>query len=217
MLYLFTSFLRAVIYGDNEYYNPARSLIANLFDVSTLDPKEHFLLPCLLSFVHATGTAEDKEGFIEGGRVYERFQSVGFTPEQIDTSVIRGHAKKLLDTAARMAPIAGGAGPRAVRVSSIGAYHITTLVREFAYIDAVVTDTPIIDQDAYHSIVRCDGIKERLDRANIFLAYLDRCWKQFPQEATATFDWNEHSKSAGNAIRRIQTARDSGEGHRRPR
>lgn len=210
-------FLRAVIYGDNEYYNPGRSLVANLFDLSALDPKEHFLLPCLLSFVHATGTAEDKEGFIEGGRVYERFQSAGFTPEQIDGSIVRAHAKRLVDTAARVAPTVGGSTPRALRVTSAGAYHVRTLVHEFAYVDAVVTDTPITHEGAYHLIVRCEGIRERLERANAFLGYLDQCWKGFPHDIASTFDWNEHSNSAQRAIRRIQTAVEGGEGHRRQR
>jgi hypothetical protein len=104
-------FLRAVIYGDNECFNRGRSLIGNLFDVSALDPREHFLLPCLLSFVHSAGTAEDREGFIEGRRIYDRFQSAGFTPEQIDASIIRAHNKKLIDTAARLPPTAGGCRP----------------------------------------------------------------------------------------------------------
>jgi hypothetical protein len=30
--------------------------------------------------------------------VYDRFQSVGFTPEQIDAAIIRAHNKKLIDT-----------------------------------------------------------------------------------------------------------------------
>ncbi len=205
-------FLRAVIYGDNEFYNPGRSLIGNLFDITALDPKEHFLQPSLLSFVHGTGTAEDKEGFIEGPRIYDRFQSAGFTPEQIDAAIIRAHNKKLIDTAARMAPLAGGSNPRAIRVTSIGAYHVGKLARQFAYMDAVVTDTPITDETAYHSILNCEGIKERLERARTFLGYLDVCWKQFPQEAAATFDWNECSNEAQKEIRRIQTRLDRGEG-----
>jgi hypothetical protein len=37
-------FLRAVIYGDEAHYDPSRSYFANLFDVSSLDGREHFLL-----------------------------------------------------------------------------------------------------------------------------------------------------------------------------
>ena len=37
-------FMRAVIFGDNEHYDPSTSPIANLFDISSPDGREHFLL-----------------------------------------------------------------------------------------------------------------------------------------------------------------------------
>jgi hypothetical protein len=37
--------LRAVIFGNAEHYDPEQSPIVNLFDITYLDPKEHFLLP----------------------------------------------------------------------------------------------------------------------------------------------------------------------------
>jgi hypothetical protein len=37
-------FMRAVIYDDHEHYDPSTSPIANLFDISTPDGREHFLL-----------------------------------------------------------------------------------------------------------------------------------------------------------------------------
>src|SRR5436190_24356695 len=41
-------FIRAVIYGDAEHFDPEQSPIANLYDLTTPDGKEHFLLPLLL-------------------------------------------------------------------------------------------------------------------------------------------------------------------------
>jgi hypothetical protein len=46
-------FLRAVMYGDAEYFDPGQSPIANIFDVSQLDPKEHFLVPLLVGLLHS--------------------------------------------------------------------------------------------------------------------------------------------------------------------
>jgi hypothetical protein len=46
-------FQRAVIYGDARYYDPDRSPIANLFDVTSVDPKEHFLLPLVIGLLAA--------------------------------------------------------------------------------------------------------------------------------------------------------------------
>jgi GTPase SAR1 family protein len=64
-------FLRAIIYGDGEYYDPATSPIVNLFDVSTLDGKEHFLLPLALGLLHRASGAEVKDGFVDTTKVYE--------------------------------------------------------------------------------------------------------------------------------------------------
>jgi len=36
-------FLRTIIYGDNIYYDPNTSPASNIFEISTPDPKEHFL------------------------------------------------------------------------------------------------------------------------------------------------------------------------------
>jgi hypothetical protein len=53
-------FLRAVIYGDAVHYNPEKSPIANIFDVSYADPREHFLMPLLLAVLtKASGVGVD--------------------------------------------------------------------------------------------------------------------------------------------------------------
>ena len=48
-------FQRAIMYGDNVHYDPGRSPIANLFDVSTVDVKEHFLQAILLGYLRLPG------------------------------------------------------------------------------------------------------------------------------------------------------------------
>ena len=42
-------FLRAIIYGDTEHYDPDASPIANLFNISQRDGREHFLLAVLIA------------------------------------------------------------------------------------------------------------------------------------------------------------------------
>lgn len=210
-------FLRAVIYGDNEHYDPDRSPIANLFDVSTLDDKDHFLLPCILGYVYAPGSDAGEEGFLAARRVYDRFQAVGFTPEQIDAALVRAHNKRLIETGARTALEPGHVEPNAVRVTSLGAYHIRTLAHEFTYLDAMVSDTPILDKEYYHSVVNCDVIRDRLDRAEQFCSYLDGAWKAVPQSVTGVFDWNAHSSRLIRTISRIREAVTAGKSSGRNR
>lgn len=62
-------FLRAIIYGDFEHFDPNASDICNLFDVFTDDAREHFLLPILLSSVQRLGeTGGGNAGFVADRR-----------------------------------------------------------------------------------------------------------------------------------------------------
>jgi GTPase SAR1 family protein len=195
-------FLRAVIYGDTARYDPSRSPIANLFDVSNADPKEHCLLPMILGYLHSPGPDAEEDGFIAARSVYEKFQMVGFTPEQVDFALIRAHDKKLIETGAKRTLDAGSIEPNSVRITSAGAYHIMTLIYQFAYLDAVVVDTPIFDHATSRHLVDCEDIKDRLERAEHFRQYLDRAWDDSP-DVPGVFDWGLVSSELQKMISRI--------------
>jgi hypothetical protein len=195
-------FLRAIIYGDAVHYDPDRSPFANLFDISLPDKKEHFLLPCLLGYIDSPESHAAEEGFVAGRLVYETFQMAGFTPEQIDHALVRAHRKRLVETAARMAPAPGSAEPTSIRLTSIGAYHIGVLARQFTYIDAIVVDTPILEDVSYHSVVDVDDIRARLGRAAVFRSYLDKAWRLVPS-VPGTFDWDRESTVLSKELTRI--------------
>ncbi|MGD0007111.1 MAG: hypothetical protein ABSE93_00995 [Terriglobia bacterium] len=55
-------FLRAVIFGDHEHYDPAASPLANLFDITQPDGREHFLLANILSYIERVGSVGSAEG-----------------------------------------------------------------------------------------------------------------------------------------------------------
>jgi len=185
-------FIRGVIYGDSEDYHPDRSPIANLFDVSQHNAKEHFLLPLTIGFLLVPGNANVEEGFVDNAILYEKLQSLGFLPEQIDNAIIRGVRKKLIETSARRMPQPGQIMPQAFRATTVGAYHITRLCHLFSYIDAIITDTPIFDADNRKQLINTHHIKERLDRAEVFRKYLDSQWLEFGG-LTNAFDWSQAS------------------------
>ncbi|MGD0498781.1 MAG: hypothetical protein ABSC23_10135 [Bryobacteraceae bacterium] len=195
-------FLRAVIFGDAAHYDPKQSPIANLFDIRTLDRREHFLMPTLLGYLSAPGADGTEDGFVPARMVYEKFQTAGFTPEQIDSAIVRAHDKKLVETAARRDPEPGMIEPNSLRITSVGAYHILTLPFQFSYLDAVIVDTPILDADIARTIADNDDIRERLKRAGRFRQYLDESWLRMPMTPGA-FDWNTASAELAKSIRRI--------------
>ena len=77
-------FLRAVIYGDNRHYDPNSSPVTNLFSVSRIDQREHFLVPVCLTVIRRTN---GNDGWLDTNTLFDRVQSFGFHPEQIDAAL----------------------------------------------------------------------------------------------------------------------------------
>jgi hypothetical protein len=62
-----------------------------------------------------------------------------------------------------------------LRITTLGAYHVNVLLRSFIYLDAMVIDTPIIDDHFRKQIQDVWPIKQRLDRGYAFVSYLADC------------------------------------------
>jgi GTPase SAR1 family protein len=187
-------FLRAVIFGDLRDYEPTISPFANIFDISTPDPKEHFLLPEIVNFMYRVRNSDEEGGFLETPFVYDAIQGLGFTVEQIDLALNRGLRKKLFETSSRLIPDPGQEAPRSLRVTPFGVYHTHVMASTFAYIDAISVDTPIFKDAVRDRFKDVDSIFERIERAVIFCAYLDDIWSEsLSAEKNLPFDWPEMS------------------------
>ena len=110
------AFLRAVLLGDAEYYDPRRSRIPNMFDTVIGDPREHFLLPCLLGLLRRASEQRDSEGYVAIEDVIKTFQDIGFQVDQIDFALRRSLDG---DLAEGLPP---DGDPRAIRLTTVGAY-----------------------------------------------------------------------------------------------
>lgn len=196
-------FLRAVIYGDAYHFHPERSPICNIFDISANDPKEHFLLGALVGLLAGASGPEVQQGFVETGRVYEQLQRNGFTAEQIDTAITRAHRQNLLETSARLIPVAGQRPPEALRATANGVYHVQRLCAMFAYVDAVIVDTPILDPTFRAAIQNVDFIDQRLSRSELFGEYLAREW-DCVEKPVIGFDWPQSHASLRDEIKAIK-------------
>jgi hypothetical protein len=91
--------------------------------------------------------------------------------------------------------------PDRIRILPSGAYMIRKMCTMFTYIDAIVIDTPIIDQKFRTRIADVHQIKERLERATVFIEYLDSNWSF--QDGIG-FDWKEVQVTVSGEIRRIR-------------
>jgi GTPase SAR1 family protein len=208
-------FIRAVIYGDFRYFDPSRSAITNMFDISSHDGREHFLLPLVIGILDRSSAAVGTDGFVETRYLYESLQQVGFTPDQIDFAVSRAIDNKLLQTSGRQIPRGGDEMPSSMRATSSGLYHAYRLVGNFQYADAMIVDTPILDDTVRESIRPVEDIADRLTRVEIFANYLDKMWSPLAKAACG-FDWEEMSETLMQEVQVIRW-KQLRRPHRQPR
>ncbi len=196
-------FMRAVIYGDFEHYDPSASPVANIFDISTADGREHFLLPNILAYVDRTGRSE-QEGFVEARQVHEFCQTLGYHPAQIDVALRRAVSTRLLDSS----PLYSETPPVAFRITSAGSYSYRELPHYFSYLDAMTVETPITDRDIRPEIRDCETVDRRLDRGEWFRKYLDKQHQSLMAKAFA-FDWPAADKFLEEETSSIRSVRAS--------
>jgi hypothetical protein len=186
-------FMRAVIFGDHEHYDPSISPIANLFDISTPDGREHFLLGNVIGFIERNASSSGQQGYVDAAPFYEFAQSLGFAPSQVNFAVQRAIDKKLIEPSPAFLDKAEAV---AYRITTIGAYTIKQLCKYFSYVDAMIVDTPIVDDKTRVSIGDIDDIDRRLERATRFADYLDSQWQAIGHK-NITWDW----KGVSTALR----------------
>jgi hypothetical protein len=203
-------FMRAVIFGDHEHYDPSTSPIANLYDISTPDGREHFLLGNIVGFIERNASGAGEQGYVDAAPLYEFGQSLGFNPAQMNFAIRRAIEKNLIEPSPAFLEKAEAV---AYRITTIGAYAIKELCKYFVYIDAMIVDTPIVDGKVRATIGDIDDIDRRLDRSTRFADYLDSQWQAIGHK-NITWDWAGISASLRGdigGIRRIrQHTREAG-------
>ena len=198
-------FLRALLFGDGVYYNPDASPIANIFQISQPDGREHFLLPLLLSEAQHLGERTGEEGYVASESLYSFAQHLGFDVDQISAALDNAVDKRLLDVAPRHSPTER---PRLhYRITTVGAYTTRVLLAYFAYIDAVIVDTPIVDGQ-YRSLIQdVHSLPDRVGRSEYFRLYLDRQWSKIKDDGLP-WRWSETSERLASDIREVGVRAD---------
>ena len=73
-------------------------------------------------------------------------------------------------------------------------YTVRVLAGMFTYLDAMVVDTPILDDSYRRLISDAHALSDRLRRADIFRVYLDGKWSAVESSLDAPpFNWREYS------------------------
>ncbi|WP_137009357.1 type I restriction enzyme HsdR N-terminal domain-containing protein [Aquitalea aquatilis] len=202
-------FSKAALLGDYSHYDSHSSWAMNIFDVRFPDAREHFLCSLILAYLNYDSSHRNREGFVTVKRIQQEMQSHGFSIEQTENALIRMTNKKLIETTQRIT-FEENAGVEhiedftdAFRVTTIGAYHLIRWSGTFAYLDAMVFDTPIFDAevakrcglniesfDIKHRFLRTTNFRDYLshmwDASAIFVPYFN--WKSLADAGEPTFD-----------------------------
>jgi hypothetical protein len=99
----------------------------------------------------------------------------------------------------------GGNIPSAFRITTVGIYHTLLLSHLFPYFDAILVDTPILDDSLREKVHDAHNITDRLNRADIFLHYLDEQWCEL-HDAEIIFDWKAASSNLRTEIAHIRNS-----------
>jgi hypothetical protein len=165
--------LRAILFGDNRYYDPNRPPFLNLFDAEHADPLEHFVLPICLFHLAEVVQDSTTQGFISCDELAGKISAYTLTPQLIENAFALLHARKCIED--DIFSDDWSSTSRMLRISALGQYHISDLMARFLYLDAVVVATPIMDDRVRGRIRDVGALADRLSRARIFLRYLNDC------------------------------------------
>jgi len=204
-------FSKASLLGQYAHYDSKSSLALNLFDVRYPDKREHFLSLMLISYLLSDAPGKSAEGFVPTGDVCTELGRFGFVVDQVEHALRKLTNKKLIETTERVTFDEGLQGlvgdmPVAFRATTIGSYHCNRWAPTFAYMDAMLVDTPILEPSVRQDIARnidSFDISKRLHRTLLFDEYLMRCWLSF-EDRPVYFDWPTVRVSGDKTFQSVQ-------------
>jgi hypothetical protein len=217
-------FTKHALLGEYAYYNPHSSLVAcNIFDVSTVDPREHFLGALIISFLVSPMGLKDNDGFVSGKNIVGEMASFNFLDSQVRYALRRLAAARLIETPHghyREISVEDteAAGQFYFRATSIGVYHVRYWSGSFAFLDATSTDTPIFDatlRELIFSKAASFSIADRLEKAECFRRYLEEQWHLANIHATY-LDFVFLLKSQDDSFIEVRNFVEHGSQYRKP-
>jgi len=194
--------LRSIIYGDNVYYNPKTSDVINLFDIRFNSSKDHFLLSHCLGILNHQSKNNLNDGFLNIAEFYDSLQSLSYSINQIDAAINIMYTRGLIETSEKGNYLNTDQTTINIRITGAGAYHYNYLSNAFAYIDAVIIDTPIFTAEIFSELDFNSDLNSRLSKTRLFLEYLSDCWK-YHNFNPSYFNWEENRMLLESDIQRI--------------
>lgn len=202
-------FLKTVMYKNNEFYNSEEFPITNLFEVTSEDPREHFLTPLIIYYLCTTTENKTEGDYLNSKYLISILQEEGFIPQKIEEHIKRALKRKLIESSSKRIPEYMNDTPIQLRQTSIGMYHITKLIQSFTYIDGISFDTAIFDNTIFENMKNYClanfsniGIIERINKTAYFRNYLDKIWDD--AKFKSSYPWLTFSENLNVEMTKIR-------------
>lgn len=206
-------FGKHALLGEYSYYNPDSSQVAcNLFDTFRADRREHFLRSLIVSFLLSDTPVRNKDGLVYGGDIMDEMRALRFDEEQVKRALAELARRRLISTPneafREIEPGDETPSDFHFRPTSIGAYHVREWFTTFGFLDAMSTDTPIMDEESRDSVAKIASsfdIGDRLRKAKAFRRYLSDSW-QDADIAVGYFDFEASAKRQDQSFEDVAKA-----------
>ena len=168
-------FLKSIMLGDYRYYSQEQSQVMNLFDFNPEYSASHFLCLKILSYAkdHLNNDSEVGRGYISINALRSLGSDVFINAKAIEDSLQRLATYGLIVLDTRSSETLEGAS--FFKITECGDYYLDVLINRFAYLDLIVSDTPIADTDFVEDlrkVVHLSDLESRFDKTERFIDYL---------------------------------------------
>ncbi|MNZ45077.1 hypothetical protein D3C78_627190 [compost metagenome] len=204
-------FSKQALLGEFSHFDPNTSLAMNIFDISIADESELFLVPFIISVLSDKSELQDRDGFCDTRNLISEMQGIGYIPTQTEHALRRATNKRLIETSQRFTFDEDETGligemPAKFRITSTGQYHLKRWISDFAYLDAMLFDTPIFDTEIVNKMrMTCESfnIEDRYNRTLIFKKYLLSAWSRLVKKPSY-FDLAEALKMGEQSFENVE-------------
>ena len=192
-------FAQAVGLENKLYYNHESSIIPNLF--YPVSPKsDYFLKINILRYLEGIKQFKgDDDSYVKYETIMSSFAEFGYREDVFNQELVLLLNKGFVDTDNRISDIKWYSLDNAefgISITAKGYYYLTKVINQFYYIDLVLQDTPICNEDTFSKIRSVFPMRDeehkrdldkRLETVESFLDYLREEEQKAPRGALTQF------------------------------
>lgn len=187
-------FVQAVGLENKLYYNHDASIVQNLFYPISSNPDYFVRILILMKLNNIRDFQGNANSYIQYKSLLEYFCGYGYTSKQICQELACLLEQGFIDADKKLSDIKWNTVDSdniSITITSKGFYYITQVINKFYYVDLILQDTPIFNQDVFNNIKATFAYRnseykrdmgKRVTAVKMFLDYLKQEEKkQVPQ------------------------------------